>query len=87
MRSACHTTVVNSGLCPPNSPLIAARAAAWIVVAFVPVDRGSGIAVGTALTGGPPRRSQRALLTHWAPALGTNAKAHVGKRMHNTGRR
>ena len=33
------------------------------------------IAVGTALTGGPPRRSQRALLTHWAPASGTNAKA------------
>ena len=43
------------------------------------------IAVGTALAGGPPRRSQRALLTHWAPALGTNAKAHVGKGMHNTG--
>src|SRR5205809_13256 len=28
------------------------------------------IAVGTALAGGPPHRSQRALLTHWAPALG-----------------
>ncbi len=28
------------------------------------------IAVGTALTGGPPRRSQRAELPHWAPALG-----------------
>ena len=28
------------------------------------------IAVGTALTGGPPRRSQRAGLPHWAPALG-----------------
>src|SRR5260370_4087606 len=26
------------------------------------------IAVGTALAGGPPHRSQRALLTHWAPA-------------------
>ena len=26
-------------------------------------------AVGTALTGGPPHRSQRALLTHWAPYL------------------
>ncbi|MGI8627678.1 MAG: hypothetical protein ACR2J5_14100, partial [Geodermatophilaceae bacterium] len=26
------------------------------------------IAVGTALASGPPRRSQRALLTHWAPA-------------------
>src|SRR5271157_2002549 len=29
------------------------------------------VAVGTALTGGPPHRSQRALLTHWAPAPGT----------------
>ena len=28
------------------------------------------IAVGTALTGGPPHRSQRAGLPHWAPALG-----------------
>ena len=28
------------------------------------------VAVGTALTGGPPRRSQRAGLPHWAPALG-----------------
>jgi hypothetical protein len=27
------------------------------------------IAVGTALAGGPLRRSQRALLTHWAPVL------------------
>ena len=37
------------------------------------------IAVGTALTGGPPRRSQRALLTHWAPALGADVKACVGE--------
>ena len=28
------------------------------------------VAVGTALTGGPPRRSQRAGLPHWAPTLG-----------------
>ena len=28
-----------------------------------------GIAVGTALAGGPPRRSQRAGLPHWAPAM------------------
>ncbi len=47
----------------------------------------SSIAVGTALAGGPPRRSQRALLTHWAPALGIGAKAHVGKGMHHAGRR
>src|SRR5208337_1416601 len=31
---------------------------------------GPGVAVGTALTGGPPRRSQRAGLPHWAPTLG-----------------
>src|SRR6266536_976647 len=45
------------------------------------------IAVGTALAGGPPHRSQRALLTHWAPALGTNAKTRVGKGMHHAGGR
>src|SRR5215471_17261255 len=28
------------------------------------------VAVGTALTGGPPHRSQRAGLPHWAPTLG-----------------
>src|ERR1700730_12954197 len=31
---------------------------------------GARIAVGTALTGGPPHRSQRAELPHWAPASG-----------------
>src|SRR5512133_2854503 len=36
------------------------------------------IAVGTALAGGPPRRSQRALLTHWAPDLGSGVEALVG---------
>src|SRR5438128_2604104 len=45
------------------------------------------IAVGTALAGGPPRRSQRALLTHWAPASGTNAEAHVREGMHHAGGR
>ena len=29
-----------------------------------------GVAVGTALAGGPPRRSQRAGLPHWAPTMG-----------------
>jgi hypothetical protein len=48
---------------------------------------GSLIAVGTALAGGPPHRSQRALLTHWAPALGADAKARVGKGMHHAGGR
>jgi hypothetical protein len=38
---------------------------------------GASIAVGTALAGGPPHRSQRALLTHWAPALGGGVEARV----------
>ena len=36
------------------------------------------MAVGTALSGGPPHRSQRAELPHWAPASGTNVEAHLG---------
>src|SRR6266542_2005208 len=39
------------------------------------------IAVGTALAGGPPRRSQRALLTHWAPDLGASVESLVGPGM------
>jgi len=39
------------------------------------------IAVGTVLADGPPHRSQRALLTHWAPASGTSVKTHAGKGM------
>jgi hypothetical protein len=42
------------------------------------------IAVGTALSGGPPRRSQRARLTHWAPALGDGVKALLGPGMRDT---
>jgi len=36
------------------------------------------VAVGTAIAGGPPRRSQRAGLPHWAPALDSGVKASVG---------
>ena len=43
------------------------------------------IAVGTALASGPPRRSQRALLTHWAPASGSGVEAHVGEGMPHAG--
>jgi hypothetical protein len=35
------------------------------------------IAVGTALSSGPPHRSQRAALPHWAPALSSGAEAHT----------
>ena len=44
------------------------------------------IAVGTALTGGPPHRSQRALLTHWAPTSGHDAQSLFGVRVQNTNR-
>src|SRR6266536_904386 len=43
------------------------------------------IAVGTAVAGGPPRRSQRALLTHWAPALGAGVESRVRPGMHRSG--
>jgi hypothetical protein len=45
------------------------------------------IAVGTALSGGPPHRSQRAALPHWAPASGDGVEAHVREGMLHTGRR
>jgi hypothetical protein len=41
-------------------------------------DVGFTIAVGTAVAGGPPRRSQRALLAHWAPPLGGGGEPRVG---------
>ena len=34
------------------------------------IDVQGVVAVGTALAGGPPRRSQRAELPHWAPTMG-----------------
>ncbi len=46
-----------------------------------------GFAVGTALSGGPPHRSQRAALPHWAPASGAGIEAHVWEGMLHTGRR
>jgi hypothetical protein len=38
------------------------------------------VAVGTALAGGPPRRSQRAGLPHWAPTLGEWRRSASGER-------
>ena len=40
-------------------------------VACFPVHSPLIVAVGTALAGGPPRRSQRAEFPHWAPVMGT----------------
>src|SRR6478672_6449787 len=49
--------------------------------------RGRSIPVGTALAGGPPDRSQRAELPHWAPALGTGVEPDVRPRMRDPGSR
>ena len=43
------------------------------------------VAVGTALTGGPPHRSQRAELPHWAPASGSGSEAHFREGMLHAG--
>src|SRR5438552_16791667 len=45
------------------------------------------IAVGTALAGGPPHRSQRALLAHWAPTLGAGVESDVRPGMRDAGGR
>src|SRR5262245_33327597 len=49
----------------------------------VPVRR--LVAVGTAVASGPPRRSQRALLTHWAPASGAGVEPHARPGVHDPG--
>ena len=43
-------------------------------------------AVGTALAGGPPHRSQRAELPHWAPASGSGGEAHFREGVLRRGR-
>ncbi|MGH3302853.1 MAG: trehalase-like domain-containing protein, partial [Streptosporangiaceae bacterium] len=57
--------------------------AGWAVVRDALLVGPWRVAVGTALAGGPPHRSQRALLTHWAPASGTNVEPHLGIGMHH----
>ena len=55
------------------------------VAAIFQVTAQTIIAVGTALAGGPPHRSQRALLTHWAPALGAGVEAGDGPGVQDAG--
>jgi len=43
------------------------------------------VAVGTALAGGPPHRSQRAGLPHWAPTLGAWRRSAPAEWMHGAG--
>ncbi len=63
-------------------------ASSWSEVSPVLVEAGhTVVAVGTALAGGPPRRSQRAELPHWAPTSGAGGKALAGPGMHDPGRR
>ena len=57
-------------LMPVVPPMVSAATGAALI-AHLP----TGIAVGTPVSRRPPRRSQRARLTHWAPALGSGVKA------------
>ncbi len=50
-----------------------------------PTPEGQNFAVGTALAGGPPHRSQRAGLPHWAPASGTSVETHLWMGVHDAG--
>mgnify|MGYP001820170633 CR=1 FL=1 len=45
------------------------------------------VTIGMPVTRHPSRRSQRALLTHWAPVLGSGVKALERPRMQDTYRR
>src|SRR5215472_8644201 len=47
----------------------------------------ASVAVGTALAGGPPHRSQRAALPHWAPASGGGVEARFGIGVQDAGGR
>ena len=47
----------------------------------------AAVAVGTPVARRPPRRSQRARLTHWAPALGDGGKSLLGPWMQDPGLR
>jgi len=54
---------------------------------FTALIAGSGgdVAVGTAIADRPPHRSQRALLTHWAPPSGSGVEALIGIGVQNAG--
>src|SRR5439155_11571275 len=54
-----------------NMPVKLAHPASCTDLASRVRPRPTTAAVGTALTGGPPHRSQRAELPHWAPAPGS----------------
>src|SRR6266568_6978985 len=71
---------------PPTSRLLTGYRARRSGGSPQPPGRGGPVPVGTALAGGPPARSQRALLTHWAPASGTSVEARLGEGMHDAGR-
>jgi hypothetical protein len=52
----------------------------------MPCSDNTAIAVGTALADGPPHRSQRAGLPHWAPASDANVEARFWIGMQDAGR-
>ena len=63
MHTYAASSVVASELAPFTDPPSSAASMDAITQALT-------VAVGTALAGGPPHRSQRAELPHWAPASG-----------------
>src|SRR5680860_397166 len=94
-RLQCLTRCIQ-GVKPSLCPLVYSKErvghtvlARWLVgtsPSLFNVEVPIWIAVGTALAGGPPHRSQRALLAHWAPASGSNVEAHAGEGMLHAGR-
>src|SRR5436190_21820807 len=67
---------------------IAPGTALFSMSLMAPVQNGPPplVAVGTALAGGPPHRSQRAEFPHWAPASGSSGKACLRVGMQDSGR-
>ena len=76
-RDGYQDSVLPSGYpsAPPKKPSTVPAASTSTTQPPGPNPR---VAVGTALTGGPPAQSQRALLTHWAPTLGSGVEALAG---------
>jgi hypothetical protein len=63
---------------------LAAQTRLAITVCHLPPGTSKWSRGRTALSGGPPHRSQRAGLPHWALASGSGCQAHVRVGMHHT---
>ena len=78
--SSARTELDWSSVCRHHAGMISSFVRALVSRGFR-IEAGATFAVGTALTGGPPHRSQRALLTHWAPTSGHDAQSLFGIRV------